>query len=209
MTSRCPKPGLLQSHPRGPGGSLSKETYGQATDECAVLPMSGSRGAGPYHPSQGPIPLWPKRSADDRQKRRNSYAAPHELPIRSKRSLAPGGVSKERDQQTHDGSAHRQPSPTLAAPRSMARLVDPSVRACRPSATRAALPIRRPMRMRYCATNSFREGGSRCSLVLARGRADPCRNARTAIPHGRDRSLSASTLREVLGGSRSKGGRAS
>ena len=46
------------------------------------------------------------------------------------------------------GSACRQPNATPAAPSSTARLVNPSVRACRPSATSAALPIRRPTRIR-------------------------------------------------------------
>ncbi len=44
------------------------------------------------------------------------------------------------------GSARGQPSPTPIAPSSTARLVKPSVRACSPSATSAAEPMRRPTR---------------------------------------------------------------
>ena len=46
------------------------------------------------------------------------------------------------------GSAQRQPRATPPAPSRTARLVKPSVRACRPSATRAAEPIWRPTLMR-------------------------------------------------------------
>jgi len=46
------------------------------------------------------------------------------------------------------GSAHRQPIATPPAPSRTARLVNPSVRACRPSATSVAEPICRPTRIR-------------------------------------------------------------
>src|SRR5215472_16104489 len=46
------------------------------------------------------------------------------------------------------GSAHAHPSATPPAPTSTAREVNPSVRACSPSATSAAEPMRRPTRMR-------------------------------------------------------------
>ena len=46
------------------------------------------------------------------------------------------------------GSARRKPSPTPIAPITTARLVRPSVRACRPSATSAAEPISRPTLIR-------------------------------------------------------------
>ena len=46
------------------------------------------------------------------------------------------------------GSAQFQPIATPPAPASTAREVNPSVRACRPSATSAAEPIRRPVLMR-------------------------------------------------------------
>ena len=46
------------------------------------------------------------------------------------------------------GSAQRQPIATPPAPASTASEVNPSVRACRPSATSAAEPIRRPVLIR-------------------------------------------------------------
>jgi len=46
------------------------------------------------------------------------------------------------------GSAQDHPRATPPAPSRTARLVNPSVRACSPSATRAAEPMRRPTRMR-------------------------------------------------------------
>ena len=46
------------------------------------------------------------------------------------------------------GSASGKPSATPPAPNSTASEVNPSVRACRPSAIRAAEPIWRPTRMR-------------------------------------------------------------
>ncbi len=53
------------------------------------------------------------------------------------------------------GSAQAQPAATPAAASRTARLVNPSVRAWRPSATNAAEPIRRPTRIRYRATSSL------------------------------------------------------
>ncbi|CAM62681.1 Hypothetical protein MAB_2600 [Mycobacteroides abscessus ATCC 19977] len=53
------------------------------------------------------------------------------------------------------GSAKGYPSATPAAPSTTASDVKPSVRAWRPSATRAAEPILRPTRMRYRATSSL------------------------------------------------------
>ena len=46
------------------------------------------------------------------------------------------------------GSASGKPSATPPAPKSTASEVNPSVRACSPSATSAAEPMRRPTRMR-------------------------------------------------------------
>ena len=46
------------------------------------------------------------------------------------------------------GSASGNPASTPTAPATTAREVNPSVRAWIPSATRAAEPIRRPIRMR-------------------------------------------------------------
>ena len=46
------------------------------------------------------------------------------------------------------GSASRQPAMDPTAAAITARDVSPSVRACSPSATRAAEPMRRPTRMR-------------------------------------------------------------
>ena len=46
------------------------------------------------------------------------------------------------------GSASGKPSITPIAPSTTASEVNPSVRACRPSATSAAEPIRRPTRIR-------------------------------------------------------------
>ena len=53
------------------------------------------------------------------------------------------------------GSAAGQPRATPAAPTTTASEVSPSVRACSPSATSAADPIRLPTRIRYSATTSF------------------------------------------------------
>jgi len=53
------------------------------------------------------------------------------------------------------GSAQSQPIATPPTPSSTAREVNPSVRACSPSATRAAEPISRPVRIRYRATSSL------------------------------------------------------
>ncbi len=53
------------------------------------------------------------------------------------------------------GSASGKPAQAPAALMTTARLVNPSVRACRPSATSAADPILRPVRIRYCATISL------------------------------------------------------
>ena len=53
------------------------------------------------------------------------------------------------------GSAQSQPSATPPTPSSTASEVNPSVRACSPSATRAAEPILRPTRIRYRATSSL------------------------------------------------------
>ena len=53
------------------------------------------------------------------------------------------------------GSAAGKPSATPTAPATTANDVNPSVRACRPSATSAADPIRLPTRMRYSATSSL------------------------------------------------------
>lgn len=53
------------------------------------------------------------------------------------------------------GSAYRQPSALPPAPSSTASEVSPSVRACRPSATSAAEPIRRPVAIRWRATHSL------------------------------------------------------
>ena len=53
------------------------------------------------------------------------------------------------------GSAAGQPRATPAAPTTTASEVSPSVRACSPSATSAAEPIRRPTRIRYSATSSL------------------------------------------------------
>ena len=52
------------------------------------------------------------------------------------------------DQQAHDRVGQGKPSQTPIAPRTTASEVKPSVRACTPSATSAAEPICRPMRMR-------------------------------------------------------------
>ena len=46
------------------------------------------------------------------------------------------------------GSASGKPSPTPITPSTTASEVNPSVRACSPSATSAAEPIRRPTRIR-------------------------------------------------------------
>ena len=53
------------------------------------------------------------------------------------------------------GSAQSQPTATPPAPSSTASDVNPSVRACSPSATSAADPIRRPALIRYRATSSL------------------------------------------------------
>src|SRR5262249_46248921 len=53
------------------------------------------------------------------------------------------------------GSARYQPSAAPPAPSRTASEVNPSVRACSPSATSAADPIRRPARIRYPATSSL------------------------------------------------------
>jgi hypothetical protein len=53
------------------------------------------------------------------------------------------------------GSAQVQPSAAPPTPTSTPSEVNPSVRACSPSATSAADPIRRPVLMRYRATSSF------------------------------------------------------
>lgn len=53
------------------------------------------------------------------------------------------------------GSARFQPTATPPTPCSTAREVNPSVRACKPSATSAAEPILRPALMRYPATTSL------------------------------------------------------
>ena len=52
------------------------------------------------------------------------------------------------DDQPDDRVGEGEPEGDPAAPRSTARLVNPSVRACSPSATNAAEPIRRPTVMR-------------------------------------------------------------
>jgi len=72
--------------------------------------------------------------------------------------VAYAGASADYNPMHHDevkATAAGQPSATPPAPSSTARLVNPSVRACRPSATKAALPIRRPTRIRYWATTSL------------------------------------------------------
>ena len=46
------------------------------------------------------------------------------------------------------GSASGKPTATPPAPKSTASEVNPSVRACKPSAMRATEPMRRPARMR-------------------------------------------------------------
>ena len=53
------------------------------------------------------------------------------------------------------GSAQFQPSATPPAPSRTASDVSPSVRACRPSATSAAEPILRPVRIRYRAAETI------------------------------------------------------
>jgi len=53
------------------------------------------------------------------------------------------------------GSASGNPASTPIAPTTTASEVNPSVRACKPSATRAADPILRPTRIRYTATSSL------------------------------------------------------
>ena len=53
------------------------------------------------------------------------------------------------------GSASGKPSIAPPAPSTTAREVNPSVRACTPSATSAAEPIRRPILIRYIATASL------------------------------------------------------
>lgn len=53
------------------------------------------------------------------------------------------------------GSAHCQPSAAPPAPSRTASEVNPSVRACSPSATSAAEPILRPVAIRYRATSSL------------------------------------------------------
>ncbi len=53
------------------------------------------------------------------------------------------------------GSAHDHPIEIPSAPITTASEVKPSVRACNPSATKAADPICRPTRIRYRATSSL------------------------------------------------------
>ncbi len=52
------------------------------------------------------------------------------------------------DQQPYDGSARGKPAITPKAPPTTANDVKPSVRACRPSAAKAAEPMLRPTRIR-------------------------------------------------------------
>src|SRR5206468_1638549 len=65
------------------------------------------------------------------------------------------------------GSAQRQPIATPPAPASTASEVNPSVRACRPSATSAAEPILRPVLIRYLATSSLPAKPSAAAIATA------------------------------------------
>jgi hypothetical protein len=69
-------------------------------------------------------------------------------------SLSTSTIAAEMKRPTI-GSAAWNPSATPTAPTNTPSEVRPSVRACKPSATSAADPIRRPVRIRYCAATSF------------------------------------------------------
>ena len=56
-----------------------------------------------------------------------------------------------------------------AAPAMTASEVNPSVRACWPSATKAAEPILRPTRIRYPATSSFPANPTRPATATTHG----------------------------------------
>ena len=87
------------------------------------------------------------------------------------------------------GSAQLQPAHAPAAAATTASEVKPSVRACRPSATRAAEPIRRPTRIRYRATSSLptkpitpaaATAGRWVTVAGCSSRSMPCQAASTA-----------------------------
>ena len=72
------------------------------------------------------------------------------------------------------GSAQCQPSATPPAPSSTAREVNPSVRACSPSATSAAEPIFLPVLIRYLATSSLPANPASAAAATAI-RSETCR----------------------------------
>ena len=87
------------------------------------------------------------------------------------------------------GSAQVQPSAIPPAPASTASEVNPSARACRPSATSAAEPIRRPTVIRYRATSSLPAKPASAAAATAarcetgRGCASRCTETTMATAH--------------------------
>ncbi len=79
----------------------------------------------------------------------------HEAPVDLAGGLAQDGQDGHGDEQSGGWVAQLQPGATPPAPARTAMEVSPSVRACSPSATSAAEPIFRPVRIRYPATTSL------------------------------------------------------
>src|SRR6266542_486145 len=78
----------------------------------------------------------------------------HEPVVDAARRVLQHEHDRNRDQEADDRIGSLEPERN-AAPSNTPSEVSPSVRACKPSATSAAEPIRRPVRIRYWAATSL------------------------------------------------------